>query len=158
MNSVRLKPRRPLRYELYSLASVLAIPVALCFIFPVEAIGFRAAPDPAVGAPASCAFVVLTEEEAARAVSDARAAWRVDAAGVRRLRVDLSVVTMPEEPHGAVMKATERERIPPPRILSPTTEPLPPTRAAERPEKISAPDDSSDDGFAFPRKDLLKLD
>ncbi len=157
MSGFRTKPRRPLRYELYSLASVAAIPVALFLIFPFEAVGFRAAPD-GVPSPASCAFVALTEEEAARAVSNARAAWRVNAEGVRSLHADLSVAAMPEEPHGAVMTAAEREPLPRPRIVSYEADPLPPTMAADAPGRIPAEEASPDDGLAFPRTDLLKLD
>ncbi len=156
MNAVRARPRRPLRYELYSLAAVLAVPVAVALAFPHEAIGFRPAPD-AAPAAGLCAFVSLTEEESARAVANARTAWKVGAENVRRLHADLSVSAMPEEPHGAVMRESERARVPPPRPVAYDEMPLPATLSAPPPGRIAREEPDPDAGLTFSRKELLKL-
>ncbi len=157
MNRPLVRPRRLLRHELYSLASVLAIPIAFLVVFPTEAIAFRPSPD-REAEPASCAFVTLSDDEIAQAVSDARAAWRVGTEGVRKLRVDLSVETMPEEPHSTVMSADEREPVPRATRLHYDAPPFPPTLAAPRPDRIAQERKSLDDALPFPRADLLKLD
>ncbi len=158
MSEVLIRPRRPLRQEIYSLAAVLAIPVALICIFPLEVFNIRVCPDKQ-SPSASCAFVVLSDEEAARALSNARAAWRVDADGVRSLRVDLSVETMPDEPHVTVMHEVEREHFSREQHLQYQANLLPPTQAAQdpltiKPESLQAPVMQE----TFSRDDLLKLD
>lgn len=151
-----LRPKRPLRYELYSLVAVLSVPVALLLAFPRAAVGFKAAPD-VPRHPAGCAFVVLSEEEEQTALSNARAAWKVNAEGVRSLRADLSVEAMPDEAPHAVMSLDERTRAPQAKPLAYGISPMPPSLAAPRPVRISAPTDA-DEGLAFPRKQLLNID
>ncbi len=157
MKRPTIKPRRPLRNDLYSLVVVLALPVVLGLIFPFEATSFRPSDD-APDRPSSCAFITLSDDEAARVMANARTAWRVTGEGVRGLRVDLSVETMPDEPHGATMRITERMPLPTPNIQAPGIEPLPPTKAAPAATKIPSLPESTDVPSAFSRQELLKLD
>ena len=51
MTRGRLKPRRPLRNEVYSLAGVMALPLALLLAFPYCGIVYRSAADRPAPAP-----------------------------------------------------------------------------------------------------------
>lgn len=152
-----VKPKRQWRYELYSLAAVLAVPLAVLFVFPYEAVGFTAAADEPPRT-ASCAFVTLTEDEESAALSAARAAWKVSAEGVRRMRADLSVDAMPEEVPRAVMDVSERTRAARASSVAYDELPMPSTRAAGAPVRIAAPAAGREDGLPFSRKELLNID
>lgn len=156
MTSVRPRPRRQLRHELYSLASVLAIPAAVAFVFPYEAVNFEPSADPARD-EARCSFVELTEGDEAAAMSSARAAWKVGASVVRSLRADLSVAAMPEESAKPVMDVSERTRVAGAAAVGYDAPPMPRTMAAPAPKRIPADADAGD-GRAFPRVELLDLD
>ena len=129
MTEIRLKPRRRLRYEFYLLALVMVMPVALVLAFPYEAIGFTPRRVPLAAAPA-CAFVSLSREEAADALDESRAYWKVDTKGVRSLRLQLSEADAPEEESGSVLPFSERRRPASPSSFSYARVPLPPTLAA----------------------------
>ena len=152
------KPRRPLRYELYSLVSVMAFPLALACCFPFEALRFAA--DPARPRPrAACAFVALTADEEQTILETARKAWAVSTAGVRNVRADLSFADIPDEEPGAVADIVDRLRYPPPAGVLYDALPLPATLAAPPPEKIPAdPEAARAEKLPFPRDELLKLD
>jgi len=156
MTSVRPRPRRQLRHELYSLASVLAIPAAISLVFPYEAVKF----EPAGGAArhkARCSFVELTEGDEAAALASARAAWKVGASSVRSLRADLSVAAMPEESAMPVMDVSERTRAAPAGAVGYDAPPMPRTMAAPAPRRISA-EGGADDLSAFPRDEMMALE
>ncbi len=156
MTPVRPRPRRQLRHELYSLASVLAIPAAIALVFPYDAVEF----EPAAGAPsdaARCSFVELTEGDEAAALASARAAWKVGASSVRSLRADLSVAAMPEEAARPVMDVSERARAAAAGKVGYDVPPMPRTMAAPSPRRIAA-DGGADDCSAFPRDEMMALE
>lgn len=152
--------RRPLRYELYSLVSVMAFPLALALCFPSDALSFVQAP--ARGRrPAPCAFVTLNAEEADKILQSARKAWSVNPAGVRRMRADLSFSEIPDEEPGAIAQVADRLRYPQPGAVVYGVSPLPPSLAAPPPRRLAAdPDEPGEAPPAFPRAELLdpKLD
>ena len=61
MSKWRPRPLRSLRHEAISLLEIAAIPAAIAFVFPYEAVGFRA-DERESGRKPSCAFVTLTDE------------------------------------------------------------------------------------------------
>lgn len=93
---------KKLRAELMSILTVLAVTVAVALTFPFGAVGFSPRPDRS-RPQSSAAFVVMTEAEQALAMRSAKTSWQVDAGGVRRLRVDLSVGELPEGPTASSM-------------------------------------------------------
>ena len=152
------RPRRPLRYEFYSLAAVLAVPLALAACFPYAALGLTPASDPEP-CRAACAFVTLTPDEETDILAAARAAWKVSSAGVRRMRADLSLSELPEDSACAIADIEDRQRYPMPGGVRFVFSPLPSSLAAPPPEKIPAdPAVAAEDLLAFPRKELLKID
>ncbi len=158
MSTHAAKPHRPFRYELYTLIEVMAIPLALLLVFPYKVLSFQ--PQPELPAPsASCAFVTLSEDEAARLVSNARLAWEVSKKFSRGLWADLSISELPDEPATAVVGVEARTRTTAPEPLPYNDALLPPTQAAAAPQKLFATEEESADARQpFPRKDLLKLD
>lgn len=156
MKSRRFEPRRPLRNEIYSLVAVLAVPFLIGLVFPYESFNRQPAPD-AVPKDPSCAFVYLTADEESSAMTASRTAWKVDMAGTRGLHADLSVSEIPEEEARDVMDVSERRPFPSPGVIRLPYTPLPPTMAAGKAERL-APVETGDDGVAFPRSELLKLD
>lgn len=159
MSAVTAKPRRSVRNELVSLAAILSVPAAIIVAFPHGAVGFTPEPDPAPSA-ATCAFVKLTEDQIASATENAHAAWRVSAEGVRRLRWDLSVTTLPEERPSAVMDIASRTPLAAPARDAYSAVPMPPTLAAPKPPRIKPPKDvrAAASDTVFPRSELLSLD
>lgn len=158
MNASLTKPRRPLRYEFYSLAAVMAVPLALALCFPYDAVRRASVAEIPPARPA-CVFVTLTPDEESDILAAARAAWKVSSAGVRRLRADLSLAELPDDAASAVADIADRRRYPHPPAVRFADSPLPPTLAAPPPERIAAdPAVAEEDALAFPRKELLKID
>lgn len=157
MTGVRVKPRRRLRNELYVLALVLLVPVSLLLAFPYEALGFSLT-RPSAAAPSSCAFVVLTEEQAERALNESRSYWKVDTKGARNLRLELSETDAPEEDTGSVLPFGERKRLDANFAVGYRVPPLPPTLAAGEPASLgsasAAPDATVE---TFSREELLNV-
>lgn len=156
MTPRRYEPRRPLLNELYSLAVVLLAPLTIGLVFPLDA--FRCEPSTgAAPASASCAIVYLTADEEESAMAASRTAWKVNMADTRELHADLSVSGIPEEETHGVMEISERRPFPRPGLVRYPYSPLPPTLAAEKAQRI-APEATEDEGVAFPRSELLKID
>ena len=156
MKSRRFEPRRPLRNEIYSLMAVLVVPFAIGLVFPYESFNYTPAStdDPAAS---SCAFVYLTADEENSALTASRTAWKVNIDGTRGLHADLSVSELPEDDARDVMDISERRTFPPAALVRLPYTPLPPTLAAGKAERL-APEPTTDDGVAFPRSELLKID
>ena len=156
MTGFRARSFLRLRYEIFSFALVATVPVAIAFVFPFEAIGFRAAAhDPAPSV--ACAFVSLGAEEERAALAAARTAWQVDATGVRGLRADLSSGDLPPVPTQPVVSVRPpRERESADAEYAPNA--LPPSVAAPPPAGIAADAEGLAPSPAFSKNDLLKLD
>ena len=157
MSEWRPRPLRSLRHEAISLLEVAVIPVAIAFVFPYEAVGFRAEKRLQESGP-SCAFVVLSEAEERVALAAARTSWQVGAKGVQRLRTDISSGELPPAPIRLVMPTRpKRGTSAAPAEYAPNM--LPPTVAAPPPAAI-APDAVPDHAAkqAFSREELLKID
>lgn len=155
--NARPRSARPLSGELRSLALVLAAPALVAGVFPYSAVRFRAArTEPATAA--RCAFVTLTAADEEAAIEDARTSWKANAEGVRRMRADLSLAAIPDEPIRSVVTVEEREPCPPPRSLRSPLAPLPPTVAAPEPERLPPETRREKGAAAFSRREMLKLD
>ena len=148
---------RKLRSELMSILTVLAVTVAVALTFPFGAVGFRPRPDRA-RPRSSAAFVVMSADEQATAMRAAKTSWQVDAGGVRRLRVDLSVGELPEDPAASSMDIGVR----PSRSVVPTVgyqpSAYPLTQAAAPCAGISRAEAEPVREPPFPKAELLKLD
>ena len=155
MSGWRPHPLRSLRHEAILLLEIAVIPVAVAFVFPYEAVGFRAEKREQGSSP-SCSFVVLSEEEERVALAAARTSWQVGAKGVKRLRTDISSGELPPAPIRLVMP-TRPKRV---EVFAPveyTPNALPPTVAAPAPAAI-APEEVVEQKQAFSREELLKID
>ena len=159
MTGVRFKPKRPLRNEIYSLAGVLALPLALLLAFPYCGIGYRSSADRPAPAP-GCAFVTLTGEAERMALEATRSSWRMRSAGVRDLVTDLGVEAIPETVPSAVMDIGGRSRLAPAGSVESDLKPLPPSLAAPKAVRFVQPRPAADADatLAFPRRELLKID
>jgi len=157
MSEWRPRPLCSLRHEAISLLEIAVIPVAIAFVFPYEAVGFRAEKRAQESRP-SCAFVVLSEEEERVALAAARTSWQVGAKGVKGLRPDISSGELPPVPLRLVMPTRPmRDTSAAPVEYTPNM--LPPTVAAPPPATI-APDAAADPVAkqAFSKEELLKID
>ena len=156
MSKWRPRPLRSLRHEAISLLEIAVIPAAIAFMFPYDAVGFRAN-EHERGRKPSCAFVTLTDEEERVALAAARTAWQVDSKGVKWMKPESGPGELPPMP--VVFVIPER----PVRVTSAapaeyTPSSLPPTVAAPAPA-IIAPDENlgAEAKQPFSKEDLLKL-
>jgi len=155
MSGWRPHSLRSLRHEAILLFEIAVIPVAIAFVFPYEAVGFRAEKREQGSRP-SFAFVVLSEEEERVALAAARTSWQVGAKGVRGLRTDISSGELPPAPIRLVMPTRpKRDEVFAPVEYTPNA--LPPTVAAPAPAAIS-PEAAAAQKQAFSREELLKID
>ncbi len=157
MSEWRPRPLRSLRHEAISLIEIAVVPVAIAFVFPYEAVGFRAEKRAQESTP-SCSFVVLSEEEERVALAAARTSWQVGSKGVQGLRTDISSGELPPVPLRLVMP-TRPMRGASAESAEYAPNMLPPTVAAPPPAAI-APDAAADHAAkqAFSREELLKID
>ena len=155
MSVWRPRPLRSLRHEAILLFEIAVIPIAIAFVFPYEAVGFRAEKRER-GSRTSFAFVVLSEDEERVALAAARTSWQVGAKGVKRLRTDISSGELPPAPIRLVMPTRpKRDEVFAPVEYTPNA--LPPTVAAPAPAAI-APEAAGAQKQAFSREELLKID
>lgn len=157
MNSVTAKPLKRVKHEIFALALVAAVPLAIIGAFPFDAFFSRPAPngdEPSL----TCAFVTLTEDEERAALSKARTSWQVNALGEKYMHVEIATSELPPAPvRPVVMERPPRHVI----MAVPEYVPdvLPPTVAAPAAEKIKVEaDTSSSNKAAFSREELLKID
>lgn len=157
MSGWRPHPLRSLRHEAILLLEIAVIPVAVAFVFPYEAVGFRAEKRERGSRP-SFAFVVLSEDEERVALAAARTSWQVGAKGVKGLRTDISSGELPPAPIRLVMP-TRPKRV---EVFAPveyTPNALPPTVAAPAPAAIAPEVESDPDAKrVFSKEELLKID
>ena len=156
MSNWRPRPLRSLRHEAISLLEISVIPAAIAFMFPYDAVGFRAN-ERESGRKPSCAFVTLTDEEERVALAAARTAWQVDSKGVKWMKPESGPGELPPMP--VVLVIPER----PVRGTSAaqaeyTPNSLPPTAAAPAPAIIAPEEDiGAEAKHTFSKEDLLKL-
>ena len=146
-----------LRQELVSILTVLLVPTALVLVFPYEAIGFRPAKRPP-RARASSAFVVLSGAEQEVAMRSAKASWQVDSAGARRLRADLAVGELPDDPSPVSLDAVIRPTRSSVSVIDCGPAAYPRSLAAPAPAPIAGDGKPEAREPAFPKSDLLKLE
>ena len=157
MRVLQVRFLRRLRYEMFSLALVFSVPVAVALVFPYEAVGFHAR-EHGGAAVANCAFVSLDAAEERAALAAARTAWQVDVKGVRGLRADLSTGDLPPVPVRPVI------RFRPTRTCGNCSaayvpNALPPTAGAPDPGMVAtAAEQRTGTKAAFSREELLKID
>lgn len=142
--------------ELCSLLIVLAVPLGMLAIFPLEAVSFKAAGAAGSVPAASAAFVTLSAEEEQESLRRAKISWKNGDERTRHMWIDLSFGRLPGLDLPPVLSIGERTRaeefVPLQRGLSPFV----PSQAAPRPERI--PHDRDDEpSTGFSREELLKL-
>lgn len=155
MSSRRYRPRRRLRTEILPLAILTALVATVLAIFPYDAVGLVARSGrPVENAP--FAFVSLSPEAEMSALAAARAAWEVDAGGVRRMRADLLRLNFKEELPKRIFTAEERISVP--RVVDETFVPssLPASQAAPAARTIPAAS-SPAPSPTFPRSEFIHL-
>lgn len=156
MTPVVLRPRKRIRHELMSLVPLTALTAALVLAFPFKLFtSERRAPHATRHDVPSCVYIELTAEEESRAMDAIRSAFATDAGGIRDLRADLSLSTIPERPTPVVLGFDDRKR--PGELRAPALEilVLPKTYAAPEPGVIQAAEPPAARP-AFSKEELLK--
>lgn len=158
MSALRFRPRRRLRSELLPISIVLAIPIALVWIFPYSALSPVPRNSDGIRADKTLyAFVALDENEEALAMTAARTAWHVNSEGVKKLRIEMFADDLPDDASGVVVGVDQRVRfsrcggIP----YEPTE--LPSDLRATAPAVLAKPKPSVK-LEPFPMEEMLKLD
>ena len=141
--------------EICSVVTVLAIPLALAAVFPLEAIGFRAGDKARREAKMPVSIIALDAQQEGAALRAAKTAWHNDGE-TRRAHADLLIGEIPEGPKPPVLGIGDRSRLPPLPIVKCAASPFLPSRRADAPVRI--PVEEAEDALAFPKKDLLKID
>lgn len=154
MNEKRRRSRR-VGYEIFTFTAVFALPAAFVLAFPKSVVGFRASPVTLERA-FKCAFVNLSQQEAAAALSATRTSWKVNATDARRFKDGLGLGELPVEapfvaPGFTVRSARESEVV---HGLST----LPPTLAAPAPRAIKGIAEDVPDKKTFSREEMLDID
>ena len=156
MTTVRARPRRSIRHEIANLVELSIVPAALLFVFPYEAMSFRAEEGLRDVRPV-CAFVTLNEEDEHAALTAARASWQVDSKNVKRLRLDLSTDDLPPEPLGPVFETRPKHGESAALGAEYVPNALPPTLGAPKAAVIPADADGPVKTLpAFSREEMLK--
>lgn len=156
MSEWRPRLLRSLRHEAISLLEIAVVPAAIAFIFPYDAVGFRAR-ERESGRKPTCAFVTLTDEEERVALAAARTAWQVDSKGIKWMKPESGPGELPPMPVVFVIpERPARGTSAAPAEYTPNS--LPPTVAAPPPATIAPDDDKGSEAKKpFSKEDLLKL-
>ena len=147
---------RGLAGEILSLITVLAIPVGIAAVFPLEVAGFRArTPRPATPC---AAFVTLSADEEAAAMRAAKTSWQGDVGSVPRIRADLFIGELPGGAERESLDVSARSRPPRAQDISWTPPPYLPSLAAPPPRPVPADAAPDETVQAFSRAELLSLE
>jgi len=149
------KPRRHLRYEVYSLLAVMIAPVAISIIFPYQAIGWKGSPGRPEQKP-HCAIITLSESDALAAVETARSDIKTSVEGTATIWADLSISEIPEMVEG-VADISERAAIANSKRIIQGELPLPMTLAAPKAHKIDRQYDNLKNNNAFSLEQMLDV-
>lgn len=96
MTAIKLKPQKRLRYEMLSLVPLVILIIAILLIFPYKVLAKKNV-SKLVYAP-TCTYIELTQEQESLVMEKLRSVILTDSMGVRDLRADLSLSTIPENP------------------------------------------------------------
>ena len=154
-NERMYKPKRHLRHELYSLSAVMLAPLIVALVFPYRAVGWKSTATE-MPRDASCAFIVLSEEQEDAAIRAARSDIKTALEGFGHMRTDLSISAIPEET-GCVADVGERIGAIPGEGPLAAPLPLPPSLAAPNPSVSPRKPQDATPALPFPRKHMLEL-
>lgn len=154
MRGRRYRPKRRFRSEVFPLAVIMSLPVALWLVFPSGAIGFKPAAHPCAESVYN-AFVSLDVERETELLAAARAAWQSDSSSRRGFRANLlscgysdaDRIVSGVQPSGRPAVDT---------IETYESDFIPPGFAAEAPAMLESDKESASEP-AFPKSELLKL-
>ena len=107
MTKIRIKPQRRLRYEMLSLVPLAVLTAALFFAFPYKVLSMKKS-DVEFSLPC-CAYVELTGDQELEVMKKIHSAISTDVVGVRDLRADLSISTIPERPSETIVRIESRK-------------------------------------------------
>lgn len=96
MNAIKLKPQKRLRYEMLSLVPLVILIIAISLIFPYKVLVKKNA-SRLFNAP-TCTYIELTKDQESLVMEKLRSVILTDSIGVRDLRADLTLSTIPENP------------------------------------------------------------
>lgn len=148
---------KPIRLEFASVLTVLTVPAALSLVFPFGAIGFRPeSRSDRTGASAS--FVTMSEEEQSQAMRSAKTSWQVNASGERKVRADLSVGELPEDPSLSSLEIVSGPTRSPRTVVDSPLAAYPRSLAAPAVKRIPREAEAESRTSAFPKSELLKID
>lgn len=151
------RPSRRLSGEIFPLAAILALAVAVIAAFPVKSLRFVPAAEPPRPRRPVFAYVELPPGVEARLLASARVSWQVDASGVKRMRAELISTELPAvEGRGVLRNEDRTDRLGRVRAdYSPSY--LPAGAAADPPASIPVLAEPPS-AQPFPREELLNLD
>ena len=154
MTKIRIKPQRRLRYEMLSLVPLAVLIAALFFAFPYKVLSLKRT-EVGFSLPC-CAYVELTEDQELEVMKKIHSAISTDVVGVRDLRADLSISTIPERPSETIVRIESRKS--PVEISRPELElsSVPSTLAAPEPVELT-PSEDPEGVKTFSKEEMLKL-
>lgn len=139
--------------EMMSYVAVLGVAAGVVCSIPPESIDFRATVRPSESS-ANCSFVELTVQEEAAFLRQAKDTWRKG--GGSRIYADLVFAELPSEEAKPVLADAVRPSAVAPSLVKGDRTPFLPSLRAAEPERIRPL--PPEDGRAFSREELLKLD
>ncbi|MBO7207811.1 MAG: hypothetical protein J6W10_09410 [Kiritimatiellae bacterium] len=154
MTNIRFKPQRRLRSEILSLVPLVVLIAALFFAFPYKILRLKKV-ETKFSQP-GCAYVELTGDQELEVMKKIHSAISTDVVGVRDLRADLSISTIPERPSETIVKIENRKS--PKDISKPEIElsSVPATLAAPEPVEL-IPTEERKPAETFSKEEMLKL-
>ena len=154
MTKIRIKPQRRFRYEMLSLVPLAVLIAALFFAFPYKVLSMKKS-DVEFSLPC-CAYVELTGDQELEVMKKIHSAISTDVVGVRDLRADLSISTIPERPSETIVRIESRKS--PVEISRPELElsSVPYTLAAPEPVELT-PSEEPEGAKTFSKEEMLKL-
>lgn len=154
MSGCRYRPKRRLRSEIFPLAVIMSLPVALWSVFPSGVIGFKPVERPRTEAMYN-AFVSLGVDREAQLLAAARTAWQSDSSSRRGVRAEL-LKCWSSDADRVISGIRPSVRASADSVVSYESDFIPSGLAAEAPA-ILPPDRETVPEPAFPESDLLKL-
>lgn len=155
MSEHRYRPRRSLRSEIFPLAVILSLPLAIYLAFPRGAVGFVPA-GKVQARTITNAFIWLDADREARLLASARASWQSDSASRRGVRANLLACGFSEQDShiASGLRPSVSERVS--SVTDYEIDAVPHGVGADGPVVLPA-EESGRSEPAFSRSELLKL-
>lgn len=149
---------RSWRSEVLTVSMVMTVPLGIALAFPYRAACFVARTDRVDSDTAFAAFVKLSGEDEAKALSFAKFSWQNENAASRGKPVDLFVGDLPEDDSASpVLGIDSRPHGERPAVQESVMPPFRPSRAMGEQKKLPVGERVAEEPF-FSKDELLRLD